>query len=217
MRSPLHILIAEDHSTVREGLKMLINRQSDMKTVGEAADGREAIDLARKLEPDVVLMDISMPELNGLKAAATLKRVQPDVKIVVLTRHTDEAYMKELFQAGVSGYVLKQSPSDELTRAVRAVAKGDNFLDPAMTSRVFDEFGSRRSLRGENRMELSAREEDVLRYIAFGYSLREIAEKLDTSSKTVESQKISAMQKLKISSRRQIVRYAILRGWMSDT
>lgn len=119
MRSKLKILIAEDHLTVREGLKLIVDSQDDMETVGEAGDGRAAVELARRLQPDIVLMDISMPELNGLKASAKLKRVAPAIKILTLTRHTDTAYLNELLQAGVSGYVLKQSAPVELNRELR--------------------------------------------------------------------------------------------------
>ena len=214
--APLRVVIAEDHATVREGLKLIVNSEKDMEVVGEAADGRMAIALAKELEPDIVIMDISMPVLNGLKAAATLKRVQPEIKIVTLTRHTDEAYLQELFQAGVSGYVLKQSASTELTRAIRTVASGESFLDPAITGKVFDAYGQQSRLRGENKTALTVREEEVLHDIALGYSNREIGEKLDISVKTVESYKSSGMQKLGISARRDIIRYAILKGWMVE-
>ena len=122
----LRILIAEDHKTVREGLKMIVESQDDMEVVGEAGDGREAIRLAQELKPDIILMDISMPVLNGLTASAKLNRIMPKVKILTLTRHTDEAYLQELLQAGVSGYVLKQSAPTEMLRAIRAVAQAIN-------------------------------------------------------------------------------------------
>lgn len=214
----LRIVIAEDHATVREGIRMIVNAQSDMDVVGEAADGREAIAMAKDLEPDVILMDVSMPNLNGLKAAATLKRLMPEIKILTLTRHTDEAYLQELFQAGVSGYVLKQSSSIHLIEAIRTVMKGESYLDPAVTGKVFAAMGeATQRLRGERRStSLTTREEQVIRDIALGFSNREIAEKLDISTKTVESYKANAMDKLSISSRREIIRYAILRGWMQE-
>ena len=200
---------------VREGLKMIVDSQTDMHVVAEAGNGREAIEQARKLEPDVVLMDISMPELNGLKAAATLKRILPDVKILTLTRHSDEAYLQELFQAGVSGYLLKQGAASELTRAIRTVMTGESFLDPAVAGKVFAGYGERQKLRGErDSKNLTVREEEVIHYIALGYSTREIAEKLDLSPKTVETHKSNGMQKLNISSRREIISYAMLKGWL---
>lgn len=216
MDANLRIIIAEDHVTVREGLRMIVDAQKDMEVVGEAGDGRAAIEMAKELNPDVVLMDISMPKLNGLKAAATLKRVMPDIKILTLTRHTDEAYLQELFQAGVSGYVLKQSSSSHLIDAIRTVIKGENYLDPGVTGKVFAGYGERTRLRGESKTALSTREEEILHDIAVGYSNREIAEKFEISVKTVETYKASALQKLKISTRREIVRYAILRGWMQE-
>jgi len=215
----LRILLADDHETVREGIRMIVNAQDDMEVVGEAGDGREAIRLAQELQPDVLVMDVSMPELNGLKAAAKLKRVAAAIKILTLTRHTDEAYMKELLQAGVSGYVLKQSASDELLRAIRAIACGGNYLDAAMTGKLFGSMSGRREkMRGETRGEnLSERESEVLRHIALGYSNKEVAAQMDISVKTIEAHKANALRKLDMHSRIDIVRYAILRGWMEET
>jgi DNA-binding NarL/FixJ family response regulator len=218
MTDTIRVLIAEDHETVREGLKLIIDTQPDMEIIGEAGNGRDAVRLARELVPDVLLMDVSMPELNGLKAAAQLKRVAPDIKILTLTRHTDQAYLQELLEAGVSGYVLKQSAATDLIRAVRAVAAGDNYLDPAMTGKIFSNYvGKSSKLRGDTRgTALTERERDVLRQIAWGYSNKEIAERLDISIKTVEAHKANALKKLDMSSRIDIVRYAVLQGWMQD-
>ena len=214
----IRVLIAEDHETVREGLKLIINTQPDMEVTGEAGIGRDAVRLAKELAPDVLLMDVSMPELNGLKAAAQLKRVAPDIKILTLTRHTDQAYLQELLEAGVSGYVLKQSAATDLIRAVRAVAAGDNYLDPAMTGKIFSNYVEKSSkLRGDTRgAALTERERDVLRQIAWGYSNKEIAERLDISIKTVEAHKANALKKLDMQSRIDIVRYAVLQGWLQD-
>jgi DNA-binding NarL/FixJ family response regulator len=218
MESKLRILIAEDHETVREGFRLIVTAQEDMEVVGEAGDGRAAVELARKLQPDIVLMDISMPELNGLKAAAKLKRVAPEIKILTLTRHTDEAYLQELMQVGVSGYVLKQSAPAELIRAIRAVAAGGKYLDPAITGKVLDGYvGKSGKLRGETSGEsLTGRESEVLRHIALGYSNKEIAGKMDISVKTVEAHKTNSLKKLNIQSRKGIIRYAILQGWMQE-
>lgn len=218
MADKLRILLAEDHETVREGLRLIVDAQTDMEVIGEAGDGREAIRLAQKLLPDVLVMDISMPLLNGFKAAAKLKRVAPAIKILTLTRHTDQAYLHELLQAGVSGYVLKQSVSGELLRAIRAIAGGGNYLDPAITDKVFGKFcGSQNKQRGEARgKQVSERESDVLRQIALGYSNKEIAARLDISVKTVEAHKANALRKLDMHSRIDIVRYAVLQGWMHE-
>ena len=217
MGEKLRILIAEDHETVRAGVRMIIETENDMTVVGEAPDGRVAIELARELKPDVVLMDISMPNLNGLKAAATLKRMAPDIKILTLTRHTDDSYLHELFEAGISGYVLKQSSPKELARAIRVVAAGETYLDPAVAGQVIAGFSQKSRLRGEARSKtLSPRESEVLHDVALGYSNKEIAEKMDVSIKTVEAHKASSMQKLNLSSRKDVVRYAILRNWMQE-
>jgi DNA-binding NarL/FixJ family response regulator len=218
MIDKIRVIIAEDHETVREGLKLIINTQPDMEVTGEAGNGRDAVRLAKELAPDVLLMDVSMPELNGLKAAAQLKRVAPDIKILTLTRHTDQAYLQELLEAGVSGYVLKQSAATDLIRAVRAVAAGDNYLDPAMTGKIFSNYVEKSSKRrGDTRgAALTERERDVLRQIAWGYSNKEIAERLDISIKTVEAHKANALKKLDMQSRIDIVRYAVLQGWLQD-
>lgn len=214
----IRIVIAEDHKTVRKGLRFLLNAQEDMQVIGEADNGREAIRLAQELLPDVLLMDVSMPELNGLKATAKLKRIQPEIKVLTLTRHTDEAYLHELLQAGVSGYVLKQSDSDELIRAIRAVAGGGSYLDPAITGKVFNSFNNKRAnLRGEVCGEpLTEREAEILRQIAWGYSNKEIADQFDISVKTVEAHKANCLRKLKIKTRLDIVHYAVLQGWLQE-
>lgn len=216
--SVLRILIAEDHQTVREGVRLIIDSQPDMEVCGEAGNGREAVSLAQTLNPDVLVMDISMPELNGLKATAQLKRLQPEIKILTLTRHTDEAYLHELLQAGVSGYVLKQSASAELIRAIRAVAGGGSFLDPLITGKVLGSYaGKAAGRRGDTRgAHLTDRESDTLRQIALGYSNREIADRLDLSVKTIEAHKANALKKLDMHSRIDIVRYAILQGWLHE-
>ncbi|HLM02473.1 MAG TPA: response regulator transcription factor [Pyrinomonadaceae bacterium] len=215
----IRVLIAEDHKTVRRGLKMIIEAEPDMTVVGETGDGNEAVRLALKLKPDVVVMDISMPESNGIKATADVKKAAPAIKILTLTRHTDKAYLRELMEAGVDGYVLKQSESDELLRAVRTVAGGGNYLDPAVSDKVFDIVAAKQSKqRGEIREALlSDREAEVLRLIARGYSNKEIAAQLKSSVKTIESQKAVAMQKLNIRGRNEIVNYAILQGWLRES
>lgn len=217
MSEKLAILLAEDHQTVREGIKLLVNSQSDMEVVGEAGDGETALKMALDLRPDLVLMDISMPTINGLKATKRLRARQPDIKILVLTRHSDDGYLQQLIAAGANGYCLKQSAPTELIDAIRTVAAGNSYLDPSLTRKVLSGYVSRaESLRGEAKGELTARESEVLRLIALGYSNKEIAGRLDLSVKTVEAHKSNAMRKLGIASRIDIVRYAILQNWMQD-
>lgn len=213
----LRIFLADDHAVVREGLKLLVSAQMDMEVVGEAGDGNAAVQQAADLTPDVVVMDISMPELNGLQTTEALKKVCPQVKVLTLTRHTDTAHLQQLLLAGASGYVLKQSVADELIRAIRAVAIGGTYLDPAIAQKIIANHNGRLPTRSTpNLRVLGERETEVLRLIARGYSNKEIAARLELSVKTVEAHKSNAMKKLDLHSRIEIVRFAILCGWLQD-
>ena len=217
MAEKLRVLIAEDHQIVREGVKLLVNSQPDMEVVGEAGDGELVLNEAARLSPDIVVMDISMPNVNGLLATKRLRHLYPDLKILTLTRHTDDGYLQQLIGAGANGYVLKQSAPTELINAIRTVASGNSYLDPSLTRKVMGGYVNRAtSLRGEGKGELSDRESEVLRLIAFGHSNKDIGERLKLSVKTVEAHKANAMRKLGISSRIDIVRYAILQNWLQD-
>jgi DNA-binding NarL/FixJ family response regulator len=218
MPQTTRILLAEDHNTVREGIKLLVNAQPDMEVVGEAADGRAAIAKTRELSPDLLVMDISMPEMNGLKATEKLRQEFPQLKILTLTRHTDDGYLQQLIKAGVNGYVLKQSAPTELINAIRTVTSGRSYVDSDLTQKVLGGYASRTagSLRGEGSGHISERESEVLRLIAWGYSNKEIAARLELSVKTVEAHKSNAMRKLNMRSRIGIVRYAILQGWLEE-
>jgi DNA-binding NarL/FixJ family response regulator len=210
-------MLAEDHLTVREGIKLLINSQPDMEVIGEVGDGAAAVKEAILMTPDIVVMDVSMPKLNGLKATKRLKSTTPEVKILTLTRHTDDAYLQQLIQSGASGYVLKQSAPTELIRAIRTVADGKNYLDPTLTEKMFYGYTNRfTSLRGESKASLTERESEVLRYIALGYSNKEIAGLMELSVKTIEAHKANSMRKLDMHSRIDIVRFAILQGWLEE-
>ena len=211
----LSVVLAEDHSTVREGIKMLVNAQTDMRVIGEAGNGAAAIKTVREKRPDVVVMDISMPEMNGLKATRRLKTEFPDIKILTLARHSDDSFLEQLIAAGASGYVLKQSAPAELVNAIRAVGDGNAYLDPTLTNKVVGGF-LHRGLRGERRSEMTGREAEVLRLIAWGFSNKEIATRLELSVKTVEAHKANAMRKMNLRGRIDIVRYAILQGWLED-
>jgi DNA-binding NarL/FixJ family response regulator len=216
--SSIRVLIAEDHRTVREGLEMILKAQPDIEVVGQAGDGQTAVEMAKALNPDIVIMDVSMPQLNGLKATRELQRSRPNVKVLTLTRHKDDGYLQQLLRAGVSGYVLKQSPSTELLHAIRAIAAGGQYLDSSLTTRVVGRFVEKSGSRGAApQRELSERESEVLRLIAWGHSNKEIAERLDLSVKTVEVHKANAMRKLGMKSRIDIVQYAMLRGWLDET
>ena len=217
MSRPLRILLADDHVTVRHGLKLLIDSQPDMEVVAEASDGATAVQRALDVKPDVVVMDISMPGMNGLMATRSLKQQQPDAVIITLTRHGDDAYLQELLRAGVSGYVLKQSAPAELLQAIRASAAGGQYLDSALTARVTAGFLAREGKKvSKAAAALSDRESEVLRLIASGYSNKEIAARLDLSVKTVEAHKANAMRKLGLKGRIDIVKYAVLQGWLEN-
>jgi two-component system response regulator NreC len=213
----LCILLADDHKMVRDGLRMLIEAQPDMTVVGEADNGRVAVSLARQLQPDVVVMDVAMPELNGLKATEQLRVLYPSLKILTLTRHTEDGYLHQLLKAGANGYVLKQSASDELVRAIRAVAAGKSYLDQAVMEQIVGSVVARRPVRGYPAEKgLSHREEEVLRLSAWGYLNKEIADRLQISIKTAEAHRANAMTKLGLKSRIDIVRYALLQDWLKD-
>lgn len=212
----MRIVLAEDHRTVREGIKLLVNAQTDMEVVGEASDGAAAIKTVREKQPDVVVMDVSMPEMNGLKATRKLKSEFPNVKILTLTRHDDDSFLEQLISAGASGYVLKQSAPAELINAIRTVGSGNSYIDTSLTAKLMTGFAGR-GLRGGGRSDVSDRELAVIRLIALGYSNKEIASQLNLSVKTVEAHKANAMRKMNMRGRIDIVRYAILQGWLEDS
>lgn len=213
----LRILLADDHVTMRRGLCLLIDNEPDMQVVSEVSDGAAAVRDAAALKPDVIVMDISMPGMNGLIATRTLRRQIPEAAIVTLTRHGDDAYLQELMRAGASAYVLKQSPPLELITAIRTCASGGQYLDSALTARVTAEFFGRDGRRpAHSGATPSERESEVLRLIAGGYSNKEIATRLTLSVKTVEAHKANAMRKLGLNGRIDIVKYAILQGWLKD-
>jgi DNA-binding NarL/FixJ family response regulator len=214
--TPLRILLADDHVTVRHGLKLLIDTQGDMKVIAEAGDGKSAIRMTLDLKPDVVVMDISMPGMNGLVATRTLKQLHPDTAIVTLTRHGDDAYLHELLRAGVSGYVLKQSAPSELLQAIRSAAAGGQYLDSTLTARVTAGYLGREGKINKSAAAISEREAVVLRLIASGYSNKEIAGRLSLSVKTVEAHKANGMRKLGLRGRIDIVKYAVLQGWLHN-
>jgi DNA-binding NarL/FixJ family response regulator len=214
---PLRILMVDDHPVVLAGLKALVGADPDFTIVGEARDGRTALRLAAQLMPDVVVLDISLPEMNGIELAAALRTERPECRVLVLTVHEERAYLRQLLEMGVGGYLLKRSAADELPRAIRAVAAGGMYLDPAIAGKVVGGLGRGRSQPqpGES-VELSDRETDVLRMVASGHSNKAISSRLNISVKTVETYKARAMEKLGFHSRVELVRYAAEQGWLRE-
>jgi DNA-binding NarL/FixJ family response regulator len=213
----LRILLADDHKIVRDGLRLLIDSQPDMCVVGEAANGKEALAQARDLKPDIVVMDLSMPELNGLQATERLRAERPGTKIIALTAHEDESYLSLLCKAGASGYILKRSAGEELIEAIGTVARGGVHYEATLASKAL----ARQMVgapAGHETLaaELSDREKEVLTRLAWGYSNKEIAAGLGLSVKTVETYKVRVGEKLGLRSRTEMVRYALRQGWLSD-
>ena len=211
----IRVLLAEDHETVRHGLKLLINRQDDMEVVAEAGDGQQAVESAATLRPNVAVVDISMPRMNGLAATKAMRESSPATAIVALTRYADDAYVQELLNAGALGYVLKQSPSGELVDAVRAAASGRRHLDRSLAARVAGTMLGSRARRAAS-SPITDRETEVLRRMALGHTNKEIANTLELSVKTIEVHKANAMRKLGLAGRTDVVRYALLQGWLKD-
>lgn len=211
----LRVFLSDDHAIVREGLKTLINGQTDMEVIGEADNGPSAVEQTTHCQPDVVIMDISMPDMNGIQATVAIKHIRPETHVLALSVHEDTSYLRELLDAGASGYVLKRSAADALIQAVRTVARGEVYLDPTLASKIVARFVTQRVPDGEApTVALSEREADVLRLIAQGYSNKEVAGQLTLSVKTVETYKTRAMEKLRLDSRVGIVRYAVQQGWL---
>jgi two-component system, NarL family, response regulator NreC len=208
----IRVLLADDHETVREGLRLLVNAQADMEVVAEANDGKEAIEHARAFKPDVIVLDLTMPNMSGLTAARALKGAEPSTAIVALTRHDDDAYVQELIQAGASAYVLKQSSSAELLTAIRVAAAGGRYLDPNLPPPDHPRDPRRRA----RTPPVTEREAEVLRMMAVGHSNKDIAATLNISIKTVEVHKANAMRKLNLRGRTDVVRYAVLNEWLRD-
>ena len=211
----IRVLLVEDHETVREGLRMLLQSQPDIEVVGEAANGRLAVEYSSRLRPQVVIMDLSIPEMNGLAATQAIKRESPNTAVVALTRHDDAAFVDELTKAGASAYVLKQSASRELLDAIRVAAIGGSYLDSALRARAATSSDAAAN-DGRRSPHVSEREKQVLRMMAAGHSNKEIADALGITVKTVEVHKANAMRKLKLRGRVDVVRFAILHGWMQE-
>jgi DNA-binding NarL/FixJ family response regulator len=212
----LRLLLVDDHAVVREGLRSLLGTDNRFEIVGEAADGLTAVSVAESLQPDVVVMDVSMPGLNGAQLARRLKESRPDVRTLALTVHEEGGYLRSLMDAGASGYVLKRSAASELLRAIEVVGEGGTYLDSSIAGQLVSKLGQRRPAIAPS-SALSEREREVVRYVAHGYSNKEIAAKLDVSVKTVETYRYRATEKLGLHSRADLVRYAIDQGWLDES
>lgn len=208
------IFLVEDHGVVREGIKRLLERRPDMEVVGESEDSEQALKRIREVQPDVVMMDISMPGISGIELTRQVRQVCPATKIIALTVHEDEGYIGEMLRQGAVGYLLKRIPTEELALAVRTVADGGTYIDPRVASKVVRVIVKTDNKELSASVDLSEREQYVLRAIAKGHSNKEIAAMLDIGVKTVETYKARAMEKLGLKSRVDIVRTATSRGWL---
>ncbi|KAA3661055.1 MAG: DNA-binding response regulator [Chloroflexi bacterium] len=217
MSGPIRILLADDHAVLRAGLKLLLGEQPDMQVVGEAVDGTAVIPLTEVTKPDLILLDLTMPRLGGLEVLPLIQQKVPHVKVLILTMHDDEGYLRQALKMGVSGYVLKKAADVELLSAIRAVMRGDMYVHPTMTKVLLENVLPMSDLQSADDdlwTTLSEREQEVLQLVALGYTSREVAEKLNLSVKTVETYRSRGMEKLELRSRAALVRFALTKGLM---
>lgn len=212
------VLLVDDHMVVRIGLKALIDAEPDLTVVGEAGNGVEAIDQARMLSPDVIVMDISMPEMDGLEATRRIRAVLPQCQILILTVHAQERYLFPVLKAGAAGYVLKSTVDTELLDAIRTVARGGAFLYPSATKLLLEDYVAQlqRGAAPDAYETLSEREREVLKLLALGYTAAQAGDKLALSPKTVETYRARIMEKLNLTSRPDLIQYALARGLLSE-
>ncbi len=205
----IKILLADDHTIVRQGLKLILASQPDFEVVGEAANGREAVELAQKLKPDIVILDVAMPELNGIEATKRMNEANSRIRILVLSMHKEAVYVREILKAGARGYLLKDVIDTELLNAVRSVARGDGYVSPAVSGALLSDY--RQNVTNPVDL-LSNREREVLQFIAEGKTNKEVAAKLNLSVYTVDSHRGKIMEKLNLHSTGELVRFAIKNG-----
>jgi len=212
----IRILLADDHKITREGLRSLISKQSDMKVVAEAENGRDAVGLAKELRPDVIIMDVSMPDLNGIEATKQILSESENVKVVALSMHSDNLFVSEMLKSGASGYMLKDCAFEELDRAIREVVRGNTYLSPMISGVVVEDYLRKlnKSDSGESSI-LSNREREVLQLLAEGQSTKQIGLKLFISAKTVETHRRQIMNKLDMYTVAELTKYAIRKGLTS--
>ncbi len=210
MTNKIRILMADDHTLLRNGIRALLEGESDMTVVGEAEDGREAVRLAGKLHPHVVLMDISMPLLNGLEATRQIKHEHPEINVLVLTMYDHEEYFRQVLEVGASGYLIKRAAASDLVAAIRSIHRGEAVLSPCITRLLLEDYLRKEVNQSVSEPDmLTPREREVLQLIAEGKTSREIAEILNLSVKTVQSHRTSLMQKLDLHDRGDLIKYAI--------
>jgi two-component system, NarL family, response regulator NreC len=214
----IRILLADDHTILRAGLKMMLNAQPDMEVIGEAQDGRQAIQEVQRLQPDIVLMDITMPDINGIEATRQIKRMQPDVRVLILTMHEHDEYIFQALRAGASGYILKEAADTELITALHIIQSGQFYLSPTAQSVMVGDY-LQRVRTGEEKdsySSLTEREREILKLVAEGHTNNQIAERLVISPKTVDTHRTHIMDKLNLHSRAELVKYAMRRGLLED-
>jgi DNA-binding NarL/FixJ family response regulator len=211
----LRVFLAEDHLVVREGIKRVVNAEEEMEVIGEAGDGLQVLEQVLESRPDIILMDISMPGLDGVQTTRKILQAWPEAKVLALTAHEDRGFLRAVLEDGAVGYILKTSSPREVIEAIRIVASGRPYLDAAIASEVYRGFLNKNSDKDGPRVRLSDRETEVIRQIAQGFSNKEIAVQLSISVKTVETYKARAMEKLQLHSRADIVQYAIQQGWLT--
>lgn len=212
---PTKVLLADDHTLLRSGVRALLERMACVEVVGEASTGREAVDRARELQPELILLDIAMPELTGLEALPRLKKEFPDVKILMLSAHLNEEYVIRALRGGASGYLLKDAATEELEQAIRGVMAGQTYLSPAISRPVIDSYLQRVGDTANPLDQLTPRQREILQGIAEGRSTKEIAHDLGISAKTVETHRAQLMERLEIREVAGLVRYAIRCGLIS--
>lgn len=212
--APLRILLADDHTIVRHGLRKILQDQPDWTVVAEAADGREAVRQVLETRPEVAVLDIGMPQLNGIEATRQIARRAPEVKVLILSMHADEAYVIQVLQAGAKGYLLKDSADKDVVRAIAAVAQGKSFFSPAVAKVMLDDYVRRLAEKGvtDRYATLSEREREVFQLIAEGRTNKDIADLLCISASTVETHRARVMEKLGLHSAAELVLYAVRRG-----
>lgn len=212
--SKTRVMIVDDHALMRDGIIAFLKFYNDIEIVGEASNGLEAIEKAGKLQPDVIIMDISMPELGGIEATVEIKKKHPDIKVLILSQYDDKEYVSRLLKAGISGYILKQAVGTDLITAIRAVAKGESYLYSSIATKVIDGYlGRFGEISAEDPYEkLTDREKQVLKLIAEGHSHKEIAEMLNISTKTVIAHQTNISEKLDMRSRAALIKFAITKG-----